>query len=185
MFEGLRMRWYERRLNHRNHKVVLNAVTALGRIGGKKVEGTLVDLLKNSSDRDIKARAATAIGNIAGDSATELLIEALSGPARAEAAEALGKIGQKSAVGPLLRVLKEETWLPTYRSITSALLKLGWTPTTEIMAEEFKTYLAYKMGMSMRFGLDMERTKQELLKEMARKYSCSERAFLEKIETHL
>jgi hypothetical protein len=54
-----------------------------------------------------------------------------SSRARARAASALGKLGDKRAVQPLFAMLKDEDE-EVRRSATEALRKLGWQPGTEV-----------------------------------------------------
>lgn len=74
----------------------------------KDVEG-LIKALKHK-DRDIREKAAKALGKIKGERAVETLIQALKDEGtwvRQEAAKALGKIKDKRAVRPLIQVLKD------------------------------------------------------------------------------
>jgi len=92
-----------------------HAVWALGRIGrvspndAPAALGPLVALL-NGEDADLAAQSAKALGDARYAPALEGLIRCLAGRsphARSLAATALGKLGRNEAVGPLVRVLRE------------------------------------------------------------------------------
>jgi len=84
-----------------------NAAFALVEIGEPAVE-PLIDALKNENI-DIRQRAAFALGNIGDKRAVEPLIEALNDElVRSNAATALGKIGDARAVEPLIEAFKDE-----------------------------------------------------------------------------
>jgi len=79
------------------------------KLGGPAVK-PLIAALKDK-DRDVRKKAAEALGKLGDGRAVESLIAALkdkNGHIRAAAAEALGRIGGNSAVKPLIAALKDK-----------------------------------------------------------------------------
>jgi cyclophilin family peptidyl-prolyl cis-trans isomerase/HEAT repeat protein len=92
-------------LADKDAKVRKRAALAAGRIGDERALPALAELLKSDADQDVRQMAAFAIGEIESPAGADALIEVLgalarpsgrtpeiSGPVRARALEALGKI---------------------------------------------------------------------------------------------
>ena len=109
------------------------AADALGKIGDKRAIEPLIKLLRiekwefNDPSRFHCVDHLVAIGK----SAVEPLIKALEDEdVRYYAADALGKIGDKRAVEPLLGILSSDNFY-VCRSAAMAFGKLGWSPGTD------------------------------------------------------
>jgi len=93
-------------------RVRVAAVDCLGRVKSLKA-ATLLRSLLADPDRDIRARAAHALGLIGDPNFTPDLLKALRDPAwpvRAMAAKALGRLGRPEAVAALTEMLKDKEW---------------------------------------------------------------------------
>jgi len=102
------------------------AVDILGRIKSLHTVSFLVERLRDEN-KDIRARAAHALGAIGDPSCFSELIRALDDeewPVRAMAAKALGKIKTPEAIGPLSKVLGDPQWW-VRANAAEALKKMG------------------------------------------------------------
>ncbi|OGV41042.1 MAG: hypothetical protein A2X48_11780 [Lentisphaerae bacterium GWF2_49_21] len=96
-------------LRHQNERIRKVAVVALWRLEDLRSADVLIEALKNSEGDGVDCDAADALGTLKLKSTVEPLIAALDSnePAVAgSAAKALGKIGDKRAVAPILKTLK-------------------------------------------------------------------------------
>jgi len=88
------------------------AVDCLGRVKSLKAADLLKNLLSDP-ERDIRARAAHALGLIGDPNFTPDLLKTLEDtawPVRAMAAKALGKLGRPEAVRPLTEAMRDKEW---------------------------------------------------------------------------
>lgn len=108
-------------------EAAITAVRVLGEIRDPRATPALLDLLRRSEDLDLRARAASALGNIGGPEAARALVEALTDPAwqvRAQAATGLGALGDTQTVAALERTIHDESWW-VRRNCAEALGRLG------------------------------------------------------------
>jgi HEAT repeat protein len=93
-------------------KARIAAVDCLGRAKSVRAPAMLIGLLSDP-DRDIRARAAHALGLIGDPNFTPDVLKTLKDdawPVRAMAAKALGRLGRAEAVGPLAEALGDKEW---------------------------------------------------------------------------
>jgi hypothetical protein len=102
------------------------AVAALARIGDAESVEPLVRTLR-SPESGIQTQAAFALGKLRDPRAVDALLEALKEPYLAQsAATALGEIGERSAIEPLLAVLpRRDISEATRASVANALSRMG------------------------------------------------------------
>jgi HEAT repeat protein len=97
-------------LKHKEWRVRVATVRALGRTGSKKATQPLINALEDRNS-DVRLEAVTALGNLGDPRAVQSLINAMGDKKKAElgvVAIALGRIGDSRAVPALIRVLKDE-----------------------------------------------------------------------------
>ncbi len=95
------------------------AVYALGRTRSRAAVGPLLELLSSDKEPSVRAAAAVSLGKIQDESAAAALTQVVSGPTGKKkredefviraAAEALGEIRSRAAVGVLIAALNTET----------------------------------------------------------------------------
>lgn len=107
------------------------AVMKLGMVGGDQAIRALIGAVQNDyEDLIVRARAAMMLGNLRDPRAVDPLIRALEAPGYQtplQAAEALGKIGDRRAI-PFLRTLAESGTDKTRSAALAALERLGYKP---------------------------------------------------------
>ncbi len=102
-------------LTHDDDRVRRAAVRALSKIGGVRIEGALVDALKDNS-AETQAEILSALGALKAESAIDALVELskprrlgkADDPIRLKAIETIGTIGSAKAVAPLSEMLKKK-----------------------------------------------------------------------------
>ena len=112
------------KLRNGNINAMLEAATQLGELGGKAV-GPLMPLLKDEDDM-VRVRAAIAFQKIGAPAAPHLInmLDDDKQEAKGAAIWALGHIGDKNAVDPIIRTLHaKHNW--TRWASMAALVKLG------------------------------------------------------------
>lgn len=130
--------------------LAFTATDILGHIGGPKAVDTLIAALR---DDDLCCRAIMALGRTKSDSAVEPLRALMDDHDnrtmwRPEIAEALGSIGDPSAIPSLVPGLSLGPATPKYgnrrmrEACGASLLALGWQPTTE--SERARFYVALR-----------------------------------------
>lgn len=127
---------YIEQLKNENDTVSSNAVKSLIEIGEAAV-APLIEALKG--DSNIRRTIVEVLAQI-GKPAIEPLIEALKdkeGTMRANAAQALGKIGDKKAVEPLVKILNDQYWGARY-SAADALGRIGDAKSVEPLIATLK-----------------------------------------------
>ncbi len=90
-------------------RVRLRGFEALGELGDARAGPTLEKALEAESDWRVRAAAAAALGRTGGMGAGESLLAALKDPdpfVRSQVAEALGALGEKRAIDPLIGLLE-------------------------------------------------------------------------------
>jgi len=95
-------------LQDEDPRVRLTAIGALARLGDEQAVGPLSSLLQKDKDQDVRARAASALGQINSPSAIEALMHALADEipeVRRRAALALNQFGTGTLTDNLLNVL--------------------------------------------------------------------------------
>lgn len=113
-----------------SYEVKVEAIRGLARTGSEFAAKELIQVLEDQQKRSFWGHTAWALGELRAKSAVGVLIERL-GPenpvrARAMAARSLGKIGDLSAVDPLVETLRwEEKHLHVVASACWGLLKLN------------------------------------------------------------
>jgi HEAT repeat protein len=105
-------------LDHKRRETRLNVVKALGEIGSEKAIAELVKIIDSGSEKwkrdredpEVRQLAVEALGKIGGNAVDELvkLAENKGSSLRVDAIQALAKLGDESAVQPLLEVLSEQ-----------------------------------------------------------------------------
>lgn len=111
------------------HEAAVAAVRVLGEIRDPRAAAALLELLKDSPDLDLRARAAAALGAIGGPQVVLVLVASLQDPAwqvRAQAAGGLGSLGDVTAVPALKSAVFDESWW-VRRNCAEALGRLGVT----------------------------------------------------------
>lgn len=101
-------------LSDRDPKSRLAATIALGRIGSPEASDALIRTMERDDDEVIRGSAASALGRIREVRAVPALITQLNDPSQAvriSAVEALGAIGNPSALEPLREARGGERWL--------------------------------------------------------------------------
>jgi HEAT repeat protein len=97
---------------HRSGRHVGLVIRALGRIGDHRSESVLLEMLE-VSDKEIRIRAAAALGSTCTPIGIQDLVQALRDEAwevRAQAAKALGECGDRIAVPALRYALTDISW---------------------------------------------------------------------------
>ena len=111
-------------LKDKNEDIRICATVTLGNIGDKRAVGPLIKTLDDEK-RGIAREAAEALGKIGSKCATETLIKILRDETRSDihdaVAIALGKIGDKRAIRPLVHAAKTDKAVRGY-----AVRALGW-----------------------------------------------------------
>ena len=105
------------------------AAQELGRIGDKRAEKTLIDML-DDSDRHVRTQAILALSWMQSQAAVPALIRAANSPEcwmRRRTAQALGQIGDPAAVETLLQLVNDEDSFVR----ENAVLALGWLKAKE------------------------------------------------------
>jgi len=98
-------------LNDKDEYVRIHAAEALGKIGDPRAVEPLLQALNDKDDR-IPGCAAEALGKIGDPRAAEPLIQALEGKSTVqqwEAIEALGNLGDERAIVPLIKLIKDDS----------------------------------------------------------------------------
>ena len=103
------------------------AVDAIGVGRDLSVVPTLIERAARHPNTDVRAECQRALANLAHPAALSAVQQGLSDPTwevRAQAASAAGRIGLKTLVPDLVRLLEDEQWWPCFRA-AEALFKLG------------------------------------------------------------
>ncbi|MCJ7580304.1 MAG: HEAT repeat domain-containing protein [Candidatus Aminicenantes bacterium] len=92
-------------------QVRTESVEALGYIGDKLAADSLYQVMMNDSDRDVKIKAAIALGRMRDDRSVERLIQLSHSPIicdqiKCNIIKVLGDIGDRRAVEPLMQLLE-------------------------------------------------------------------------------
>ncbi|NWF71155.1 MAG: HEAT repeat domain-containing protein [Chloroflexi bacterium] len=110
------------------------AVMKLGMLGGDQAVRALIRALTNEhEDLIVRGRAALMLGKLRDTRAVDPLIDALDAPGfqtPVYAAQALGEIGDKRALAPLLTLYHEGRG-KVRDAATEALIRLGYNPCEE------------------------------------------------------
>lgn len=109
------------------HEACLVVVRVLGEMRDPRATPVLIELLSRSSDLDLRARAAAALGAVGGPLAPPQLRAALEDEAwevRAQAAVSLGALCDHEAVAALSAAIVDESWW-VRRNCAEALARLG------------------------------------------------------------
>ncbi|MCB9452520.1 MAG: HEAT repeat domain-containing protein [Anaerolineaceae bacterium] len=108
------------------------AVMKLGMVGGDEAVQALIMMVRNDhEDLIARGRAALMLGNLRDIRAVDSLIKALDAPGfqtPVYAAEALGKIGDRRAIEPLLLAAANSGNDTFRKAIMEALKRLGHDP---------------------------------------------------------
>jgi HEAT repeat protein len=133
-----------RSLNHKDWIIRSNAAKALGKIGDKMAVAALTDLLQEENVHVQKGRdnvienVVWALGEIGQQRSLIPIIEKLQSGMpviRAEAAEALGKIGDNKAVPHLIPLLKDDRNPGVRKSIVRAFGEMPTEAAVQSLAE--------------------------------------------------
>ena len=104
------------------------AIAVLGLIKPEKLIASLIQEL-DDEEKDVRSRAAEALGRIGSDQAVEPLVKALAtdkdGSVRGRAADALGSIGSEQAIEPLVKGLATDKDRYVRGSAAEALGRIG------------------------------------------------------------
>lgn len=106
-------------LYHGDQRVRKETIHALVKIGGKDAESMIIELIEDA-DPAIVLHAIMSLGLLKSDAAVQLLIQIIEKSdffsrqikVKKEAIIALGRIGDRRAVTPLLSLLGSNSWLP-------------------------------------------------------------------------
>jgi HEAT repeat protein len=110
-----------------DHNVRVAAVQILGEIRDPSATPLLCEILLEDQNLNLRARAAAALGQLAGPAAVAALLEALNDPrwqVRAQAAKALGAVGDPAAAPALARAIHDREWWVRV-NCAEALARLG------------------------------------------------------------
>ncbi len=110
-----------------SHEAAVTAVRVLGDIRDPRAAPVLLQLLSGSSDLNMRARSAAALGSLGGSQAAAALRAALGDPewqVRAQAASSLGRLGDVASVADLARAAEDRSWW-VRRNCAESLAKLG------------------------------------------------------------
>lgn len=170
-----------------------SAARALGKLCEAGAVEPLISAMEDN-DATVQSGVAEALGLLQDTRAVPVLIRALHEGnefVRRNAAEALGSIGDVRTMEPLVDALSIEPNNTTRSIITSALLKLGWTPPELVMVNEFRNLMlkfhTAAMGI-IPFDLHEEIAEDratELIGELAKKYGRSKAEFARILQKHL
>lgn len=169
------------------------AAQALGKLGETRAVEPLISAMEDNN-ATVQSGAAEALGLLQDTRAVPVLIRALhegGGSVRGDAADALGSIGDAQAIEPLIDALPIESSITTRSIITSALLKLGWTPPELVMVDEFRNQMLRFHNAAMR-SIPFDQHEEiaecratELMGELAKKYGWSKAEFARILQKHL
>ncbi|ACL17995.1 HEAT repeat domain-containing protein [Methanosphaerula palustris] len=109
------------------YQVRVTAADALGQIRDQRALSPLVNLLIEDEDEEVRSQAAHALGELRNPATTEVLVRALHDQypvVRGAAARALGMIGNRQGIGPLV-ALFESGDRATAEDVIWALRTLG------------------------------------------------------------
>gem|GEM_PF-7132563 len=135
----------------KDFKLCISAARALGKIGLKEAEGPLLRALKICTETN--EGAIWALGQIGSRSAVPFLLDLLnSNDYIIETAQALGEIGDISAIEPLTKIMcelcfEDESSDYARRVLTGALVKLGkseWENILESNTVDYKRFAKIK-----------------------------------------
>jgi HEAT repeat protein len=115
-------------LGHDGNVGVIEAIRVLRTIGDRDAGPPLADVLRVSSDIEVKIAAIEALGSVGGPLAIGPLSESLQSPdwrLRAKAASSLGEIGDPEVGGDLARCLRDENWWVRRNSAAALASLLG------------------------------------------------------------
>ena len=110
-----------------SREAAVTAVRVLGDIRDPRAAPVLLQLLSGSSDLNMRARAAAALGSLGGSKVAAALRAALNDPewqVRAQAASSLGRLGDVASVADLARAAEDRSWW-VRRNCAESLAKLG------------------------------------------------------------
>lgn len=103
-------------------------IDVLGELRSKKAVKHLIEVYNNGADRERKRAIVAALGRIGDVDSLDFLAEVLeweSGYVRKEAADALGKIGNKRAIPCLFMRIERERYDDVRESLLAAIVKIG------------------------------------------------------------
>jgi HEAT repeat protein len=110
-----------------SHEAAVTAVRVLGDIRDPRAAPVLLHLLSCSSDLNMRARSAAALGSLGGSQVAAALRAALEDPAwqvRAQAASGLGRLCDVASVAALAQTAEDRNWW-VRRNCAESLAKLG------------------------------------------------------------
>ena len=119
-----------------SHEAAVTAVRVLGDIRDPRAAPVLLQLLTGSSDLNMRARSAAALGSLGGSQVAAALRAALDDPqwqVRAQAASSLGRLGDVASVPDLARAAEDRSWW-VRRNCAESLANLGEAGETALSA---------------------------------------------------